>query len=209
MGDQISDLESELPDQVGKMTKPRQQERLVRFNKKNFSNFEAFRNQKGHGRGYLCIDDQDNLNLARAVVAAKARLDGDHYATVRYGDKGHTLQKKRAKQLLTEAGLDNCNTNWIIYGIKEIEKVEAALPEEYQIKVYSEHLHGKLYYPHDKRTHQRRTSPKLIVLFVWGGGNFDVITSVSAFMGRVYWCHTCEKGFNAKNGHRCIVKLNY
>ena len=33
--------------------------------------------------------------------------------------------------------------------------------------------------------------------------HFDVITSVSSFLGKSYWCLECMKGYDAKEKHRC------
>ena len=33
--------------------------------------------------------------------------------------------------------------------------------------------------------------------------HFDIITSISSFLGRGYWCLECMKGYDAKENHRC------
>ena len=67
----------------------------------------------------------------------------------------------------------------------------------YQISVVSaEHLNHIVY------TGTR--SDKRIVLY-HHNGHFDYCNSLPAFFNRSKWCHTCDKGFNDRDGHRCLV----
>jgi hypothetical protein len=162
--------------------------------------FQSFRDTKGHGRCYVRIDNDDNLCLARATVTAKAKLDDDHYDSVRKGDKQrYTVQRTRAIHLMAVAGLDGWDQPC---GLDQIRMVEAALPQEYQLRVYTKEWFSCLYYPEAPQTHVRKDAPKMLTLYL-SDGHFDVITSVPAFFGLSYWCHQCEKGYNCKDLHVC------
>ena len=36
--------------------------------------------------------------------------------------------------------------------------------------------------------------------------HYDVITSMPAFLGKDYYCHTCKKGYTRRDKHRCPLK---
>lgn len=133
------------------------------------------------------IQNDDDLCCARAIVTAKARLDQHEYwDNIR---RGRNMQKQLAEQLHVKAGvaLGQC-------GIKEIEKFQAVLPG-YQIHVISqEHFNAIIY--------KGPEVEKKIYLYVHDN-HYDIITSMSAFLSRVYYCTKCNTGYDHKEEHRC------
>ena len=109
------------------------------------------------------------------------------------------MQKTRALQLMREAGLENWDQ---ACGRREIEMLEAVLPQEFQLKVYTKEWFSRLYYPENKDTHQRRNAPNIITLYLYNG-HYDIVNSIPAFLGHNYWCDHCETGYNEKDKHHC------
>ena len=83
--------------------------------------------EKSHSRCFLRIQNRDSLCLARAVVVGKAKLEADpQWNSIRQGEgQRHSLQKKRALQLMKDAGLENFKQ---ACGIPELEKIQVFLP---------------------------------------------------------------------------------
>ena len=133
------------------------------------------------------IKNSDDLCAARAIVTAKARIDNHQlWHNIR---QGRRVQSLLAKELHTQAGvsLGKC-------GLEEIKQFQQALPG-YQIYVLSkEHFNAIIY-----------TGPlaeKKIFLYLHDE-HYDVITSLSAFMGRNYFCYKCQKGYDHRERHLC------
>jgi hypothetical protein len=118
------------------------------------------------------------------------------------GDKRRcTLQKKRAKQLMEAAGLGDWDQPC---GEEEVRKVEDALPDDYQIRIYNQPQFSARYYPDPKAVepHPRRNAPNIITLYLFEG-HIEVVTSLPALMGKRFWCFHCESGYSVKERHNC------
>lgn len=89
-------------------------------------------------RCFIRIQNNDNLCLARAIVTAKARIDGhDQWNSIR---QGRNIQKVMAELLHEKAGvpLTKC-------GVEEAKRFQNVL-EDYQINILSkEHFNGIIY----------------------------------------------------------------
>ena len=79
-------------------------------------------------------------------------------------------------------------------GIPEVKKFQKVI-DKYQIIVLSAKHFNAIVYKGPGREKQ-------IYLYHYEN-HFDVITSVSSFLGRGYWCLECMKGYDAKEKHRC------
>ncbi|CAC5414093.1 unnamed protein product [Mytilus coruscus] len=135
----------------------------------------------------LSIKNKDEICCARAFVTAKANIDKhEKWHGIRQGRK---LQEHLAIELHTLA-----NVPLHICGIEEINKFQAVMPV-YQIHVISkEHFNGVIF--------QGPKAEKTMYLY-FHDEHFDVITSMPPFLSRSYYCHTCKKGYQHKEEHRC------
>ena len=79
-------------------------------------------------------------------------------------------------------------------GLTEVAKFQEVITV-YQIVVLSaEHFNATVY--------EGSRKEKQIYLY-HHDNHFDIITSVSAFLGKNYWCLECKKGYDSKERHRC------
>ena len=153
--------------------------------------FKTWEEKKKEWNSIIDITNQnDDMCLARAIVTGQAKQEFKStdwvWQSIRDG-KRH--QKKRAKKLHKKAGvpLDVC-------GLDQVKIFQEVIPD-YQLCVVSkEHLNKIIYKGPDK--------PKGIYL-LYNDHHFDVITSMSGYLNRGYWCHPCKKGYNNKGEHRC------
>ncbi|WAR29495.1 ZN358-like protein [Mya arenaria] len=138
-------------------------------------------------RCIIQINNKDDLCCARAIITAIARHENHpQWNSIR---QGCAIQRQLAEELHKKAGvpLQRC-------GIEEVKKFQAVLPN-YQIHVLSkEHFNGIIYdgieggvpinlYHHDE--------------------HFDVITKMTGFLNRIYFCLRCKKGYDHKEKHSC------
>ena len=52
-------------------------------------------------------------------------------------------------------------------------------------------------YPYDKT-----------IYLLYSNNHYELITSMTAYLGYVYYCEKCDKGYNNKDGHRCKTEAN-
>ena len=120
-------------------------------------------------------------------VTAKARLDEHPKCnSIRLGTLEQDLM---VRELHITAGiaLQRCG----IDGIKAFQTVLNG----YQIHVLSkEHFNAVIY--------KGPNAEKKIYLY-YHDGHFDVITKMTAFLGRNYYCTNCDKGYDHKGKHFC------
>ena len=143
-------------------------------------------------KSIIIIKNNDNLCCARAIVVAKAKLDADpDWDNIR---KGWSLQAKKAIELHEKAGVPRGTC-----GIPEIKKFQDVLPG-YQIVVLSKkHFNGIIY--------KGPEAPKQIYLYYYDN-HYGVITTMTGFLGRSYYCTTCNKGYDHEERHNCKVKCS-
>ena len=138
-------------------------------------------------RCILRVQNNDDLCCARAIVTAMARLDNhEKWNSIRAGCH---LQRQLAEQLHKKADVIQG-----ICGIEEIKKFQAVLPG-YQIHVISkEHFNGIIYKgpEHEKK-----------IYLYYHENHYDIITSMSAFLSRNFFCTKCNKGYDHKEDHKC------
>ena len=79
-------------------------------------------------------------------------------------------------------------------GLPEVAKFQDVI-DEYQIVVLSAEHFSAIVSEGPKRDKQ--------IYLYHHDNHFDIITSVSAILGRGYWCLECKKGYNMKEKHRC------
>ena len=153
--------------------------------------FKTWDEKKKEWTSIIDITNQnDDMCLALSIVTGQAKQELKYtdwvWRSIRDG-KRH--QKKQAKQLHKKAGVprDAC-------GLDQVKAFQEVITD-YQLCVVSkEHLSKIIYKGPDK--------PKGIYL-LYNDHHFDVITSMSGYLDRSYWCHPCKKGYDDKRVHRC------
>jgi hypothetical protein len=138
-------------------------------------------------RYFLRIQNKDDLCCARALVTAKARIDGhEKWNSIRLGK---STQETMAHELYQKARvpLHRC-------GIEEIKEFQGAL-DEYQIHVVSKEYFNTIIY-------EGPLPDKKIYLY-HHDDHFEVITKMPAFLGRNYHCNKCKKRYDHKERHAC------
>ncbi len=146
-------------------------------------------------KNWYCIiaitNQSDNMCLARAIVTGRAKQELKstdwEWRSIR---DGKTKQRDLAVELHKLAGVPT-------YAPCGLEQVEAFqnIGEKYQLVVVSKDHLNKIIY-------QGPPKPKGIYL-LYNDRHFDLITSMSAYLNRGYWCHECKKGYDNKPEHRC------
>ncbi|XP_053406937.1 uncharacterized protein LOC128559427 [Mercenaria mercenaria] len=135
----------------------------------------------------LRVQNRNNLCCARAIITAKARIDGhEKWNSIRQGSE---IQRRLAEKLHNDAGVlpTQC-------GIAEI-KIFQSFMTEYQIYVVSkEHFNAIIF--------KGPEAEKKIYLY-YHDHHYDVITSMPAFVSRNYYCTQCDKGYDHKEDHKC------
>jgi hypothetical protein len=146
--------------------------------KRDVVNLESFLRKKDC---IVQIKNKDELCCARAIVVAKAKLDKDP----KY--KSIVDHRGKVRELHETAGvpLGSC-------GIAEVKKFQAALPGHQLNVISKEHLNAMIY--------SGPEADKCLYLY-HHDNQYDVITSMPAFLARKQYCHKCKKGFDKITSH--------
>lgn len=135
----------------------------------------------------LRIQNKDDLCCARALVTAKARLDKhEKWEAIR---KGCNIQEQLARALHYQAGVPirKC-------GIEEIKLFQMVMKDVQIYVVSKEHFNSIIY--------EGPEAESKIYLY-YHDQHYDIITSMPAFLNRSYFCHSCHKGYQHREQHRC------
>ena len=119
-------------------------------------------------------------------MTAIAKIEG--FSNYRAYREARPIQRTKAWDLHHKAGvpLTPC-------GIEEIKLFQAVLPEYQLVVVSGDHFNATIY---------KGPQTQKPVYSYHHDGHYDVITSMPAFLGRVYFCLKCEKGYNTKDWRR-------
>ncbi|XP_078699560.1 uncharacterized protein LOC144926542 [Branchiostoma floridae x Branchiostoma belcheri] len=148
-------------------------------------------------RSIITIQNNDNLCCGRALVVAKAKVDGHRdWLNIR---KGRKIQERLALELYhnAEVPLGSC-------GLEEIRKFQDYLAD-YQITVVSRNQFNQIIF----QGPDVQDENKNLVLYHMkdeddpSKAHYDVITNMKGFMGRGYYCPKCHKGYNNRKDHKC------
>ena len=155
----------------------------------NFVDLERHIKEK---RSLIRIQNNDDMCCARALVTAKARIDGHKkWSSIRQGRK---IQTDLVLSLHQEAGVPLAK-----YGVEEIKRFQAVM-KEYQIHVISkDHFHAIIYEGPD--------AGNKIYLYLHDE-YYDVITTMSGFLNKKYFCLQCKRGYDKKEKHKCNNPCN-
>lgn len=149
-----------------------------------FVNLEKLLSDK---KSIIRIQNTDDLCCARALVTARARVEKcPQWNNIR---QGRSFQKYLAVELHHQAGipLKRC-------GIEEVKKFQLVMPK-YQIHVISkEHFNAIIY-----------AGPEggIPIYVYYHDNHYDVITKMTGFLNKSYFCHTCKKGYAQTENHAC------
>jgi len=96
--------------------------------------------------------------------------------------------------------------------MNEIVKIQTYLEQhKYQIKIFSKDAFNDIIYQGIdfivnflyKVVYSVGPAAEKVLHLYLHDNHFDVITRPKAFMGRSYFCESCNKGYNTKEDHRC------
>ena len=143
-------------------------------------------------RSVVCINNFDDLCLARALVVGIANIENDpKYDQIR--KSGRSIQRQRALDLHQAANvpLGPC-------GIPEVELFQKYLTN-YRIVVVSGTHNNTIIYP----TQRGGDNQKPILGLYYNNEHFDTLLSIKGFLGRSYFCNHCLKGYDHTTDHLC------
>ena len=144
-------------------------------------------------KSVICINNKDNLCLARALAVSIARIEKDPRYK-RMLDPLCTVQRERAFDLHEAANvpLGPC-------GLKEVDLFQQYLVN-YQIIVVSGDQDNAIIYP---REPPANPNPEKSIYLYYQANHFDVITKLPGFLNTNYFCHLCHKGYDHTTDHLC------
>lgn len=152
--------------------------------KHKYVNLDRFLSEK---QCIIRIQNRDELCCARALVTAKARLNKtENWDGIR---KGYKIQEQMARTLHHQANVPirKC-------GIDDVKLFQKVM-KDVQINVVSkEHFNGIIYGGQEAESK---------IYLYHHDEHYDVITSMPAFLNRSYYCHSCHKGYQHREQHRC------
>jgi hypothetical protein len=142
------------------------------------------------------IKNNDNLCCPRAIVTALTYHTDDIFGAkrnIKHITEGREIQTKLAQELRKRLG----DYNEEGFTLEDIKNVEELL--NIQVKVVcAESLNSVIYSGEERETK----------IYLYKNGNyFDVINSMKAFLGSIYYCTKCDKPYNNKNKHRCSTRV--
>ena len=124
------------------------------------------------------IQNKDLQCLAQTLVTDMACQEKHpDWTSIR---QGHQRQSILAKEVHPKAGIPEG-----LCGLSEVATFQHVI-EDYQIVVLSSDHFNAIVYEGPQREKQ--------ICLYHHDNHFDVITSVSSFLGKKYWCFECKKG---------------
>ena len=143
-------------------------------------------------RSIICINNNDDFCLARALAVSIARIENDpKYNQIR--DSRRPLQREKALDLHEAANvpLGPC-------GIDEVKLFQNYLSNYQIIVVSGDHNNSIIYPPQPPGTDEKPT-----INLYFHDNHFDVITSIPGFLNKTYFCHRCHKSYSNTTDHLC------
>jgi len=129
----------------------------------------------------------DKLCCARALVTAIARVEKNpRWNSIR---QRQDIQRELAVKLLERANVPLCEC-----GIEQVKQFQDVLPN-YQIHILSkEHFNAIVFSGPEE---------EVPIYLNYHDNHYDVITSMTGFLNRSYFCVNCKKGYQHKERHIC------
>ena len=145
-------------------------------------------------KSVICINNNDNYCLARALAIGIARIEKDpRYAQIK--DSRCYIQFERALGLHQAAHVPFD----IPCGLKEVDLFQQHL-NHYQIIVVSGDQNNTIIYPPKPPANP---NPEKSIYLYYQANHFDVITTLPGFLNTCYFCHACHKGYDHTTDHLC------
>ena len=152
-------------------------------------------NQK---KSVITIKNDDSICLARAIVTAVANINKTQWTKTQLKDgfnKSRKLQKMEAEKLHEEAGVE---INEFGSTLEDVKKFANHL--QIQINIVDAEYFNELIF-----TTENEHNCQMIYLYK-NKNHFDVITSMTGFLCKAYYCHTCKKTYTKRDCHKCSNK---
>ena len=143
-------------------------------------------------KSIICINNKDDLCLARALAVSIARIENDpKYGQIRNSNR--PVQRERAFDLHEAANvpLGPC-------GLNEVELFQQYLTNYQIIVVSGDHDNSIIYPPQSPGIDEKPT-----ISLYFQNNHFDVITTLPGFVNRSYFCHRCHKAYSNTTDHLC------
>ena len=164
--------------------------------KRTSLNIKDFLHKK---RSIVTIRNKDILCLARALVVAIAKIEKDP-SYGRLISAQETYQEKKARELhkLANVPLGHCS-------IPEVQLFQEYLTR-YEINIVSANHNNSIIHPVKPSFKDPDVKP---IYLYFHHNHYDVITTMSGFLGKSYFCHKCRRAYDQTLGHLCpdVCKL--
>ena len=145
-------------------------------------------------KSVICINNNDNYCLARALAVSIARIEKDPRCRQIVEAVGY-IQFERALALHQAAHVPFD----IPCGLKEVDLFQHYLTQ-YQIIVVSGDQNNTIIYPPHPPANP---NPEKSIYLYYQANHFDVITTLPGFLNTNYFCHRCHKGYDHTTDHLC------
>ena len=142
----------------------------------------------------ICINNNDNYCLARALAVSIARIEKDPRYKQMLNSRCY-IQFERALALHQAAHVPFD----IPCGLKEVDLFQQHLTQ-YQIIVVSGDQNNTIIYPPHPPANP---NPEKSIYLYYQANHFDVITTLPGFLNTSYFCHACHKGYDHTVDHLC------
>ena len=152
-------------------------------------------NQK---KSVITIKNDDTICLARAIVTAVANINKTQWTKSQLSDgfnRSRKLQKNMAEKLHEESGVE---INEFGSTIEDVKKFANHLKIQINI-VDAEYFNELILTTENEHNNQ-------MIYLLKNKNHFDVITSMTGFLCKSYYCHTCKKTYKRRNCHKCPAK---
>ena len=140
----------------------------------------------------ICINNFDDLCLARALVVGIAKIENDpKYDRIRKSNRPVQRQRALALHQTANVPLGPC-------GLNEVNLFQNYLVNDQIVVVSGAHDNAIVYPPQPPGTDE-----KPILGLYYNNNHFDTITSIKGFLGRSHFCNRCLKGYDHTTDHLC------
>ena len=147
----------------------------------------------------ITIKNDDSICLARSIVTAVANINKQRWTKSQLQDgfnRSRKLQRDEAVKLHEEAGVE---INEFGSTLEDIKRFANHL--KIQINVVDSDQFNDLIF-----TSENEHTPQQMIYLYKNKNHFDVITSMTAFLAKDYYCHTCKKSYTKRDCHKCPAK---
>ena len=143
-------------------------------------------------KSVICIENNDDLCLARALVVAIAKVENaPNYKNLTKPGRRELEKKAKALHAAANVPLGPCS-------IEEVALFQKHLTS-YEINIVSGNHDNSIIFP-PKPSTIRNVTPIYLYLH---NNHYDVIASMPGFLSESYFCHTCKRAYTDKFDHLC------